>query len=80
MPTTRIYVVVTGDEKRLIDATSSAQAIRHCVRNRYSAKPATPKEIAAFMRGGISVEQAADDSALIPTQTQSAQAQQTSHT
>lgn len=58
MAVTRIYVVITGDERRLVEATSAAQAIRHCVANKYSAKPATPKEIAQFMRDGLTVEKA----------------------
>lgn len=63
---TRIYVVVHGEERRLVEATSAAQAIRHCVRNKYSAKAATPKEIALLMGHGLTVEKAADDG-LIPT-------------
>lgn len=57
---TRIYVVIdkATSEKRLIEATSAAQAIRHCVANKYSAKPATPKEIAQFMTSGLTVEKA----------------------
>lgn len=58
MAITRIYVVLNGDERRLVEATSAAQAIRHCVANKYSAKPATPKEIAQFMRDGLTVEKA----------------------
>lgn len=73
---TRIYVVINGDEKRLVDAASAAQAIRHCVKNKYNAKAATPKDIAHFMSAGVSIEKATDDG-LIPTQSQSAQAQQT---
>ena len=73
--TTRIYVVITGEEKRLVDAASAAQAIRHCVKNKYSAKAATPKEIAQYMKSGLQVETAADDG-LIPTKASSALAQE----
>lgn len=69
---TRIYVVMSGDERRLVDATSSAQAIRHCVKNRYAAKPATPKEIAQFMRNGVSVEAATETDNGATAQTQGA--------
>lgn len=80
---TRIYVVLeksTG-EKRLIDATSAAQAIRHCVSVKYSAKPATPKEIAAAMSSGLTVETAGEyDMPSTPVPSATAQNQQTSHT
>lgn len=59
---TRIYVVINGDEKRLVEAASAAQAIRHCVKNKYTAKPATPKELAALMQSGLSVEVVLTDS------------------
>lgn len=72
---TRIYVVINGEEKRLVDAASAAQAIRHCVKNKYSAKAATPKDIALYMSAGITIEKAADDG-LIPTPAHSASAQQ----
>lgn len=58
---TRIYIVLHGDERRLVEAGSAAQAIRHCVRNVYSAKAATPKDIAALMLDGRRVERASDD-------------------
>ena len=54
----RIYVVMNGEQRRLVDATSAAQAVRYCVANVYKAKPATPKEIAALMSGGLLVERA----------------------
>lgn len=60
--TTRIYVVLdkASGEKRLVDASSAAQAIRHCVSVKYSAKPATPKDIATFMSSGVHVEKVGD--------------------
>lgn len=73
---TRIYIVANGDEKRLVDAASAAQAIRHCVKNKYSAKAATPKDIAVHMSVGVKIEKASDDS-LIPTVDPSALAQTT---
>ncbi len=81
MSTTRIYLVREALVKpRLVEATTSSQAIRHCARQLYTAKPATPKEIAELMVIGLRVEQAADDS-LIPTQpTASTDAQHTKET
>lgn len=73
---TRIYVVTCSDENRLVDAASSAQAIRHCVKNKYSAKAATPKDIAVHMSVGVKIEKASDDG-LIPNGDLSAHAQTT---
>jgi len=63
MSVTRIYVVLIGNSvQRLVEAGSAAQAIRHCVRDQYSAKAAAPKEIAHYMAGGMRIEQASGDS------------------
>lgn len=59
---TRIYDVfnqATGD-KRLVEATSQAQAIRHCVSKVYRADAATPKAVAEAMSGGLRIERATD--------------------
>lgn len=69
MATTRIYVVSHGEERRLIDATSAAQAIRHCVRSKYAAKPAVPKELAHLMSSGVTIERALDDDQSASAQT-----------
>jgi hypothetical protein len=61
MSVTRIYVVLNGEDRRLVDAASAAQAIRHCVKNKYSAKAATPKEIAQYMKSGLQVETASEE-------------------
>lgn len=59
MTITRIYVVMQNDKPmRLVDATSAAQAIRHCVRREYAAKAATPKDIASLMGAGTTIEAA----------------------
>lgn len=55
---TRIYVVIHDDEKRLVEATSAAQAIRHCVRPRYNARAASPKDVATMLASGARVERA----------------------
>lgn len=64
MAETRIYVVIEGGAeagKRLVEATSAAQAIRHCARNVYTAQAATPKDIAALMSSDVKIEQANTD-------------------
>lgn len=55
---TRIYVVMekASGNRRLIEASSSAQAIRHCVKNAYEAKVANTKDIAGLMQSGMVVE------------------------
>ena len=56
---TRIYVVMVKEKPhRLVEAGSVAQAIRHCVSKEYSAKAATPKEVAALVSHGGHVEKA----------------------
>lgn len=62
MAETRIYLIeekgaITGGY-RLIEATSSSQAVRHCAQKTYQAKPATPKDIAKFMSCGVTIENA----------------------
>lgn len=73
---TRIYVVINKETKRLVEAGSAAQAIRHCVRNQYSAKAATPREVAAFMGAGFTLERAGGE--LIENETKQ-QEQTTNH-
>ncbi len=53
MATTRIYVVTDSVESatRLIEATSQAAAVAQVVHERYSAKAATPKEVASYYQG-----------------------------
>ena len=57
----RIYVVLnkqTG-EKRLVEATTQAQAIRHCVMTIYRADVASAKTLAHYMGEGLRIEKAA---------------------
>lgn len=55
----RIYVVIEPDgSKRLVEAVSQAQAIRHCVSNKYAAAPASPKDVADLMSIGTKIERA----------------------
>lgn len=55
---TRIYIVETDGTKRLVEATSSAQAIRHCAKPLYASKVATTKDMAELMAQGKQVEKA----------------------
>ena len=71
MSKTRIYVVretgsVGAAGLRLIDATSAATAIRHCTLDRFSAKPAKPRDVAELMAKGVKIEQAKPEQQSIP--------------
>lgn len=59
-----LYEITTAGEeaKRLVDATSSSQAIRHCAKGRYTARTIQkPTDVAALMSAGVAVEKAAED-------------------
>ncbi len=49
MSASRIYLVTGGDKPRLVQASSQAQAIGHCVRGQFKASVATQREIVDFM-------------------------------
>ncbi len=55
---TRIYVVLNkaDQSRRLVEAATAAQAVRHCVQNVYEAKVAGSKEVASLMREGFQLE------------------------
>lgn len=59
---TRIYVVMyqgpQGEVRRLVEATSAAQAIRHVVKDSHSAKVASTKDVASAMNDGVKIEKA----------------------
>jgi hypothetical protein len=57
---TRIYLVVNRatDERRLVEAITQAQAIRHCVSTLYRADVASAKVVAKFMEDGLKIEKA----------------------
>lgn len=59
---TRVYVVInsTTGEKRLIEATSQSQAIRHCTYPQYKADAASPLTVARMMGDGLKLETATD--------------------
>lgn len=62
---TRIYVVIQNDKPhRLVEATSSAQAVRHCAKSEYDVAVARPKDLARLMANGISVEKVTDETAI----------------
>jgi len=69
MADSRIYVVINRvtDEKRLVEATSQAQAIRHCVATVYRADVASSKVVAHYMGEGLKIENAVETST--PTHT-----------
>lgn len=57
---TRIYVVInksTG-ERRLVEATSQAAAIRHCTLPNFEVTTAGPKMVADCMTHGLKIETA----------------------
>jgi hypothetical protein len=58
---TRIYVISGDSTDRLVRAATSAQAIRHVVRNRFVSRLADQEEIVKLMGSGIRVEDAGDD-------------------
>lgn len=58
------YSVESGDDipavisERLVDAISDAQAISHVVAPRFSAAPASPRDVARLMAKGVMPESA----------------------
>lgn len=59
-----IYEITTKDEdgKRLVKAESAAQAIRHCSKDRFTARTVgKPEDVADLMAGGITLETAGAD-------------------
>lgn len=72
MADTRIYLITergTKGEARLVEATSAAQAVRHCAKNIYTAQAATPKEVATLMGSGITIETATEHATTTHTAT-----------
>ena len=66
--TTRIYIVTAkGKTQRLVEATSAAQAIRHCVAQEYAAKVAGAKDVANLAATGTTVEKASEQTQTITT-------------
>lgn len=63
MANTRVYVVLCPDgSRRMIEAASGAQAIRHVVKDKYSAHAATQKDFVQAMNDGLRVEKARTES------------------
>ena len=74
MAKTRIYVVqpqhlIDGKvaPSRLIDASTSSQAVRHCAKSMFAISVATPKEVATLVRAGVELETARDEEEEQPT-------------
>ena len=68
---TRIYVVLTKDkveplDTRLVEATSQHQAIRHVVKDLFTAKVASAKETVDLIGKGYKVEIAKETQAELP--------------
>ena len=63
----RIYVVNelsdvgSGGIQYLVEANNPSQAIRHTVKDRFTAKAATSSDVARLMKAGFEVEQAVVD-------------------
>ena len=58
---TRLYIVTQDSgEQSLVEAANPSQAIRHVVANRYSAKPASPMEVAKLVGDGVQVQKAGE--------------------
>lgn len=60
MSATRIYIVTRkgSTTKRLVEATSQAQALRHVAFDEFSVQNASAKEVATTMGEGVHVEDA----------------------
>ena len=59
---TRIYTVQNGtSEPRLIEAASTAQALRYVAEKAYTVAVAKPKDVAALMAKGVQLESAGLD-------------------
>lgn len=67
MMETRIYAVKEGKDVSLVEATSQAQALRFIAKSRYSVEVASPKLIAAMMKGGQQVMDATKEKSDEPT-------------
>lgn len=63
MANTRIYSVIDkAGKERMVDANSTAAAMRHISGQDYSIAVATAKQVAAFCQAGGKVENAGEDS------------------
>lgn len=54
----RIYMVASNNARRLVMASSPAQALRHVAQAQYEVKPANALEVAELMGAGSRVERA----------------------
>lgn len=58
---TRVYLVTNGDTKKLVEASSQAQALRHVVRSQFTVTVPTTLDLVVLMQGGAKVEKAGAD-------------------
>jgi hypothetical protein len=60
----------TANKQRLVEATSIAQAIRHCAKNTYDARVASSKDVATLAMGAqVAIEKAFETETTTTTQT-----------
>lgn len=68
-----LYEITTKgeDKKRLVEADSSAQAIRHCAESMFTARTlGKPSEVAQLMKSGVEFETAGEQPAEEPAATE----------
>lgn len=58
---TRIYIVTQGETKKLIEASSQAQALRHVAKDTFTVKVATTTEVAEILTAGGVLEKSAEE-------------------
>ena len=57
----RIYLVTDTSNKRLVSASSQAQAIGHVVRAQFKATVATQSQLVELLGAGVKVEHASEE-------------------
>jgi hypothetical protein len=61
---TRVYLVSDGEQSRLVEAISIAQAIRHVVKSKFTTKVLSSVDTARAIDAGLRLEVANDTPAL----------------
>ena len=61
MATKRIYLVISGDNERLIEAANKSQALSYAARTTYSAAVASQLDLVRLLKDGTAVESVDDD-------------------
>lgn len=60
--TSRIYIVIHGNDTHLVNASNKATAINHVVRNSVKASVASQLELVELLSSGTEVQKAGKDS------------------